>query len=250
MRRFFIFAILVTVLLAVFRLSRMVTNWHYVVPAAPGELLYVETFDNASDEWESAQGSLSSQVIDGAIRLGVDNEGAGIFSTANPYFRNFDVEVETRLVDGPLNNTYGVVFRQLDLQNYYAFFISSSGYYYVGRISDGSTKALHNWHRSETIHTEIGAVNMLRVVGYEDRFQFFINGEQVELCIPNQPDAESTPLATGECRDGTWRTTLVDNSIRYGRLGVGVQVGIREETGVVVDFDNVIVYGSEPIELP
>lgn len=248
MRSVFIFLILVTILAAIFKLSQVATRWHYVVPSEPGKLLYIETFDDPTDEWELAEGRLTSEIVDGTLHLGVDIEGQGVYSTANPYFRNFDLQVDTQAVDGPDNNTYGVVFRQLDTRNYYVFFISSNGFYYVGRVKDNTTKVLHNWHYSELIRPGMGVSNALRVVGHEDRFRFYINGEAVELCIPDNPDGESTPLATGECRDGTWQTTLVDDGIPYGRLGTGAQVGVFEPTGVVVEFDNVIVYGSEPIE--
>jgi hypothetical protein len=231
-----------------FQLSRLAERWHYVVPASPGELVYIATFDDAGDDWEQSAGRLSSQIADGVLRLSVDNIGDGIYSAASPYFRDFDVQVAVRAMEDTLDSGYGVIFRQLDRRSYYVFLISSDGFYQVARVVDNQSRDLSAWHRSPLIHQGIGMTNTVRVVGYEDRFRFYINDEPVELCIPDDPAALSTPLATGECLGGSWRTTLVDDSIPYGRLGVAAQIDpIAGQAGLVVEFDRVIVYGPQPI---
>ncbi|GAB4525198.1 MAG: hypothetical protein OHK0046_40750 [Anaerolineae bacterium] len=247
MRRILIFVTLILILVAVYRLSLLASGWHYVVPAPPGELLYLSTFDPDTTDWEQDEGFLFSRVADGLMLVGVDEIGEGIYSAASPYFRNFDFSVEVNALEGPLDNGFGVVFRQRDRQNYYTFFISSDGFYRVERVTPGATKVLSEWHTTPLVNQGLEARNTLRVIGYEDRFQFFINGEQVELCIPDSVDGVSTPLATGECLSGTWQTTLVDDSIRFGRLGVAAAVSLAQEPGVRVGFDNVIVLGPEPI---
>lgn len=258
MRRFFIFLILLITLAAVFRLSRIADDWHYIISAEPGELIYATSFDGDMSDWTQEEGTrLSTGVVDGAMQIAVTTPGSGIFSVIDPYMRNFDLSVAAKAVDGPEDNGYGVVFRQRQVttysllglfqkqsrNDYYIFLISSDGYYQVKRIYDGSEKIVSNWNRSDAINQGVGAENLIRIVAYEDQFRFFINGEQVQLCIPDDPAGESTPLSSGECRGGSWQDTLTDALIPDGRLGVTVQVGLTQPTGVVVEFDDFVVYG-------
>lgn len=250
MRRLIIFPTLVLILLAVFQLNRMSGGWHYVIPAEPGELLYVAAFAGTSGDWEQDRGQLSSQVEGGVMRLGVESAGEGIYSAASPYFDDFDITVDTRVIDGVFdgqnNNAYGVIFRQLDRQNYYVFLVSSDGSYRLKRVLGNSSTFLSDWVFTDAINTEIGTTNTIRVVGHGDNFQFFINDELMALCIPDEAGAQSTMFG-GECIEGTMQVTLTDDSISYGRLGVAVEMDRGQTVDVFVEFDNVLVYGPQPI---
>lgn len=249
MRRLLILLTLILMLAATFQLSRLAQDWHYVVPAEPGELLYATGFDGGADDWEQTiRRDKSQEVLNGRMRLTVETAQNGVFSAAGPYFSDFDVTVDATTLDGPLDNGFGVIFRQLNDGTYYIFLISADGFYRVKRLDNNVSKVLHNWHTSSLINTGVGATNQLRVIGIGDRFRFFINGEPVELCIPDNPDDTSTPLADGTCQDGQWRETLVDDTIPYGHIGVTVEVDRGQPPGVVVGFDRFIVRGPEPFE--
>ncbi len=248
MRRYVIFLILLLILAATFQLSRMARGWHYIVPASPGALLYATAFDEGTADWEQDEGRVYSAITDGVMQLGVGIAGDGIYTAAAPYFGDFDLRVEAVALEGPEANGYGVIFRQRDRANYYTFFISSDGFYRVRRVADNTGKDLSAWNQSDVIVPGLGVVNHLRVVGVGGRFQFYINDTLIALCIPDDPDAQSTPLATGECLGGTWQTTLTDDVIAFGRIGVAAEVDVNAEPGVVVAFDNVLVYGPQPFE--
>lgn len=182
------------------------------------------------------------------MHLRVEEDGTQIYSASAHYYDNFDLTLIAQAVDGDLDNGFGIVFRQKNRRNFYTFLISSDGYYRLIRRVDGVPKVLSNWHPSEAINQDIGAVNEIRVIGYADRFQFYINGQQLELCVPDSPDGESTPNNfTGECVGGQWVDTLMDDSIDFGRIGVTLAVE-GQPTGPEIAFDNVVIYGPEPIE--
>lgn len=252
MRRLIILLTLIIALVAMFRLNRLSREWHYIVPAAPGDLIYVTTFDdNASGDWtEYPANQMSSQVTDGVMRITVNDPGRGLYSEASPYFRNFDVQVHARVkggvFDGTNNNGYGILFRQYDRANYYIFLVSSDGSYRVKRVSENREQFLSDWIFTDAIHTELGMMNVLRVVGDQDRFQFYINGTLMQLCIPNNIDTIST-MFNGVCLDGSLQDTLVDDSVPFGRIGVAVELDRDQTTSVVVDFDNILIYGPHPI---
>ncbi len=249
MRRILILLSLVLILAATFQLSRLARDWHYVVPATPGALLYVTGFDDDAADWEQTQRQDKSQeIVDGRMVLTVDVTQDGVFSAAGPFFDDFDMTVDTQALAGPEDNGYGVIFRQLNGNTYYIFLISSDGFYRVKRLERGRSSVIHNWHGSPLINTGVGAINRLRVTGIDDRFRFFINGEPVELCIPDDPNAESTPLADGRCDQGQWVDTLVDDTIPYGHLGVTIEVDQGQTPGVVVAFEQFVVRGPEPFE--
>lgn len=236
-------------LLALFQLSRLMDDWHYVLPAPEGELLYVATFDDV-EGWDQDQSlNLTSEVVDGVMRISVNLAQSGVYTAPVAYFRNFDITVETRVQVGEFTadsaDGYGIIFRQIDRENYYVFYINNDGVYRVGRLLNNELVFLSDWVHTDAINPEIGNVNRLRVIGFEDRFQFYINDELLDLCIPNDAGAVST-MFNGECLQGTMKTVLEDASINYGRVGVAVEVRTLD-SGLVVDFDNVVVYGAGPI---
>ena len=247
MRRFFIFATLILIFIALFQLNRISEDWHYIVPSEPGELLYASAFDDVNETWEQSEGRNAAFISDGAIRLTVQEPDTQVYSSLAYYYDDFDLSVDAQAVDGDLDNGFGVIFRQKDRENFYSFLISSDGFYRVMRRVDGEPRTLSNWHPSPYIVQNIGALNRLRVVGQGDQFQFFINDQRVDLCIPDNPDGVSTPNNfTGECTGGQWLDTLTDESIEYGRVGVTVVVD-GQPIGPEVLFDNVVVLGASPL---
>ena len=251
MRRFFIVVLLIVTLVAVFQLSRSAEDWHYVTPVEPGELAYAASFDGPSADWEQTEGRLSAEVSDSALTLSVETT-PGLYSASSPYFEDFDVRVTARMFggvfDGNNENQYGIIFRQRDRDNYYTFGISNDGQYIIERVLDGRTTTMSYWIETPAIRRDRGAVNALRVVGVGDTFQFYVNDELLQLCIPDSPDGISTFDLEGNCM-GTMRSTLTDKSISFGRLGVVAALDPNEIEPVVVEFDNVLVYGPHPIEI-
>lgn len=252
MRRWIFLLVLVILLAISIVVSRLVSDWHYVLPAEAGKVVYLATFDGFNEDWNQAQGRLRTQILDtGVLRLDVGDTNSIPFSEAKQHFGDFDLRVQSTPIDGPLNNGYGVIFRLQTKNNnapgdndFYLFMISSDGYYQVSRSINGQQKVLSLWIPSDAVQQGIGVTNALRVVAKGDRFQFYINNQLVSLCIPDDPEAESTyNQFTGECVGGQMLDTLTDSSIPSGQIGVVAQT--FDESGVVVDFDNLVVYGPE-----
>jgi hypothetical protein len=251
LRRLGFFLILIAALVITFALSRLTSSWHYVLPVEPGQVAYVATFDHLIEDWNQYGGRLEAQVADGVLRLNVGDIGSGPFSTTRQHFADFDMRVQATAREGPEDNGFGVIFRLQDGDNstpaddrYYLFIISSDGYYEVKRVIGREEKLLSAWIESPLINLHIGATNWLRVIARGDRFQFFINDQPVQVCVPNNPEGESTYFM-GECVDGAMQDTLMDSTIPNGQLGV-VALSLAEP-GVVVEFDNVLVYGPETV---
>jgi hypothetical protein len=242
LRRFFVLILLpVLVLVAVIALGRAASGWHYVESAPPGDVMLVAAFDGLPEDWEGYDdGQLAASVDGGVLRLTVNAFQSLPYSLARPYFADFDLRVTARSVEGPLNNGFGVMFRMLDNDNFFMFQTSSDGYYRLVRSVDGVQKELSVWILSPIVNQGLDAVNDLRVIAQGNRFRFEVNGQSALLCIPDDPNAQSTYNdLSGECIGGQMLDTLIDDHLPAGRIGVVAQS--FDEAGVVVEFDNVVV---------
>lgn len=243
MRNLAILLLLVAILAGLTAISNVSATWHFVVPAEAGKLLYAASFDSFLDEWELYEGRLSAQVEDGELHIGVNVTDSAPFSVASLYFGDFDLRAQAAAVNGPVNNGYGVIFRVQNPHTYYFFLISSDGYYRVQRAVDDEIKILSDWIPSPLVKQGLNAENNLRVVARGDQFQFYINGEPVEVCIPDNPEGISTYM--DGCVGGQMQATLIDDSIGAGQLGFVAMT--LDEPGVEVGYDNMVVYGPEAI---
>lgn len=242
LRRLGFLLVLVIVLVALFFVGQAIESWRYVQPAPAGELVYVATFDDFTDEWRLYDGRLSAEIVDNALRISVGDVQSGPYSEAQPTFADFDLRVDATPIEGPLNNAYGVIFRLYDRSTYYLFLVSSDGFYRISRRVNGVERILSNWIWLPLVREGLNITNHLRVVARANHFQFYINDQLAQVCIPNDPGGEST-YVLGQCIEGTMQDVLVDNSIMMGQIGVIAQT--LTEPDVVVDFDNLLVFGPE-----
>lgn len=252
MKRFATLVVLTAILVGLILVNRVLAGRHPVVSGEAGDLLYVATFDDNAPDWgQYDDGQLAAEAEDGVLRLSVNAESAGAFSTADAHFGDFDLHVTATAVDGPLDNGFGVIFRlqtkdnqRLSDDSYYLFLISSDGYYRVTRTVDGTEHIISDWIPSGLIQEGFEAENTLRVVGQGGSFQFFVNNQPVQLCIPNDPDGIST-YALQTCIDGSMMDMLQDDAISAGQIGVVARATETGGAGVVVDFDNMLIFAPQ-----
>jgi hypothetical protein len=252
--------------------------------APPGEVLYAAGFDGFVEEWQQYEGRLSAQIVDGVLRLSVDDAPAAIYSLATPHFRDFDLHVQATTASGPIDNALGVIFRfekrsgacdmpllilcdlaQVPLlsvplrllfrpsassaEGYYMFLISADGYYSLWQAAespDGTqARRVSAWIASDLINQGLNASNDLRVLAVGDTFRFYINGTLVPLCLPNDPNAQST-YSGGQCIGGRMVEAWVNADFAVGQIGLVAQSTLSGGSGVVVEFDNLRIFSPAP----
>ncbi|MCS6836448.1 MAG: hypothetical protein NZ750_10575 [Anaerolineae bacterium] len=242
-----------------------------------GPVLYAAGFDGFEDEWQTYEGRLAARIEDGALRIEVGQVDTVAYSVAEPSFGDAQVEVTARAVAGPLDNGFGLVFRlqaprqgcampapllcelarvdafgvllrlifrpqSQQASGYYVFLISSDGYYSVWR-ADGLGQAprrMSTWIDSPLIRQGLGESNRLRVVMDGERFRFAINGQDVPLCLPDDPQGQST-YSGGQCIGGTLQPELRDARWPVGQVGLAAYSTVSGGPGVVVVFDDLLV---------
>lgn len=191
------------------------------VKYAPGTVAYAEEFDTDDGGWDVYDDQDTwAAYVDGGYHLGV--RVPEYVTWANPTwdesFANIEIEVDTRQVEGPIDNNLGVLVRyQADDESYYWFQISNDGFYSVTMLRGGDWETLLEWTTSDAIETGLGVVNRIKVVCYGDEFDFYVND--------------------------TYLASIVDDTFATGNIGLAA--GTFDEPGVVIEFDNLTVRALE-----
>lgn len=243
MRRFgplVIAAALTLLAFGAYRLADVLRAAPPVIDGPSGAVLYASDFETAPDEWDTYDGRLSARVESGFLKIDVGDVQSAPFVPTRWHFRDFDAQViaaATTGDDGAAVSVYGLMFRMRDADNYYSFLIDTDGYYRVARAIDGVEREISTWIPSDAVNTGSGAINVLGVRGVGDQFTFTVNGQPVELCLPDDPEGNST-YSGGRCF-GTMTPSLTDSTHATGQLGL---IAVAEnEPDVSVVFDNLVV---------
>lgn len=247
-----------------------------LLTGTPGDLLFAAAFDGFLDDWTLYEGRQRAAIVDGELELAVAAAQTAAWSTAQHNFSDFDMQATARAIAGPIDNAFGILFRLNDARadtcdlpaivlcglealvplagaalrqtlgeppadRYFAFLISSDGYYSLWQVEAGSAHLRSAWIASPHIRQGLEAENVIRVIGAGSAFRFSINGAPALLCLPDAADGVSTYYA-GDCVDGTMSDAFVDDSLASGALGLIAQSTASGGGGVVARFDNVLVY--------
>ncbi len=186
--------------------------------ASPAALIYADDFSDIDSGWDVAfENDTEAEYAIGEYRLAVyrtDYVAWGNPSMA-PLFGDIRVEVDARHVEGPLDNNYGLLVRyQDDTDDFLWFQISSDGYFSVDLREGGEWVTLVPWEQSDAIRQGEGITNHLAVEAIGNQFGFYVNDAFLV-------DLVADPFLVGN---------------------IGLAVGAFDEPGVVIHFDNVMVY--------
>jgi hypothetical protein len=143
-----------------------------------GETLFQDDFEDPNSGWlVSSDDEVERGYQNGKYDIVVKVKNSTFWSTVRHSFRDFSLEVDATEVGGPDENSYGVIFRYQDDDNFYIFEISGDGYYAVTKVVDGEWIELVGWRETTAIKTG-RRTNVLRVVCIGPEMEFYINGEK------------------------------------------------------------------------
>jgi hypothetical protein len=101
------------------------------------------------------------------------------------FFQDFDVSIQTAIIDGPKDNLYGVIFRYQDADNFYYFGLSGTGNYLLVKRKLGKWVNLLPSTRADFVN---GDKNQIRLKVSGKRIQAFVNGvEAVNFMEQDSP---------------------------------------------------------------
>lgn len=181
-----------------------------------GTVLFSDTFSSPDSGWNTLNqnGSYVIYQADG-LRFLIDKPNLDFYSMPGYDFTDVRIEAEAIKIDGPDNNSYGIICRMQNEKNYYAFVISSDGYAGIIRVQEGIYELINSDSMEFAASINQGkSINYLEATCQGNELSFDINGVNQFL--------------------------IKDN--RFSSGDVGLIAGSFEEPGVDIFFDNLTVF--------
>jgi hypothetical protein len=190
-------------------------------PAGEPGVLFQDDFSQTTSGWDVHRDStITTDYEDGRYVLALADPGQNIWALAKLDLTDLALSVETAYVEGPANNEYGVLCRYSrsgDRHSFYFFFISSDGFYALGKVVKNERTILNpvtrDFQPSDAIRQGRSDVNQLTATCQGDHMALAVNG-----------------VAVGAFEDG---------ELTHG--DIGLIIGAYDEGGVKIAFDNLVV---------
>jgi len=177
--------------------------------------LFSDDFSDPDSGWDRAQEETGVTDYDnGTYRIFVDESQHDYWANPGLSFTDVQVEVDATKNGGPDDNDFGLICRYQDTENFYAFLISSDGFYAILKYSGGSSETLgsDSWPPSEAIN-QGAATNHLRADCIGDSLALYANDQQLHA--------------------------VTDSAFSSG--DVGLIAGTFDEPGADIAFDDFVV---------
>jgi hypothetical protein len=187
-------------------------------PGIPeSQILFSDDFSAKNGGWSLTSTDSGSSVAftHQGLEFIINEKDQDFWSTLAGEYSNIGVGVDAGKLGGPDDNTFGVICRYQDAENFYAFLISSDGYYGIIKIKDGKYSLLSGKNMDYDAGIVRGkGTNRILGICSQDELGLFVNGKL--LTIVQDPD-------------------LIE-----GR--VGMIAGTNAVPGTDILFDNLILY--------
>jgi len=183
-------------------------------PQPAGTVLFSDAFESDSGAWKTTLQDDGSMIglQAGGLRFVLNTPQQDFFSVLKDDYADLTIDVDMLKMNGPDDNLMGVVCRLQDLENYYAFLITSDAYYGIARVVDGQYILLNNTYMENNI----------------DIIQQGIDSNHVRVgCVQNALWLEV---------NGVMLAAAYDDTFTDGRAGL--MAGSASVAGVDVLFDN------------
>jgi hypothetical protein len=147
----------------------------------PGSVLFQDDFSDATSGWKQVRLAEGEAVYQsGAFRITVTAPNTYLWSTPGLSFTDTRIEVVALKAGGTENNVFGVICRYQEDMQFYAFLISSDGYYGIAKYQAGQLRMLGTQGMPPADAIQQGnAANHLRADCTANVLAFYVNGVQV-----------------------------------------------------------------------
>lgn len=213
-RRIFFFSIILTLLLTGCSISPSLTNTG--LPARGSLPFFMDDFSDHANGWDLLLEQEAIVQYDGdSLRMQFLQPDMEFITTPGIRLSDGTVDVDAERVGGPTNNMFGLVCRYSPGSGYYAFLVSSDGYYAI----------LKNINGSRTFISSDSFELTDAIVAGENRnhIQAVCEGPALALII-----------------NGVLVKQITDTDLTTGQAGI--IAGSLQEPGTDMRFDNFIVF--------
>jgi hypothetical protein len=160
---------------------------------------FMDDFTDHQNGWKLTIQEEGIVQYDGdAIRMLIKNPGTEFWSTPSIVIKNSSINVDAEKISGPDNNLFGLICRYQDADNFYAFLVSSDGYYAILKNIGGERKILSSDSFEPSSFIQKGASNNhIRADCVDKTLTLFVNWEKVD-------EVADIDLSSGDVGDNCW----------------------------------------------
>jgi hypothetical protein len=185
-------------------------------------ILLQDDFSQPTSGWDAYSDSEKTANYDnGQYLIAVEQTGVDVWGLPGLDLTDLRLEVDTQYAAGPVDNEFGVMCRYTrdgDKHSFYFFFISSDGYYAMGKVIKNQRTVLNpasgDYRPSDAIQQDQSAINHLSATCAGKKMSFAVN---------------DTPVGEFE-----------DADLTHGDIGL-IAGTLLNEGGVKIHFDNLVV---------
>ncbi len=143
-------------------------------------LAYEDDFSDSFGGWDDAFDTYTTkQYGNNRYQIEVTASNLVAWGLANRDVADFEIEVETRREDGADINSYGILFRFQDRENFYRFDVSGDGYFLLSKFIKGEWETIIDWKEAPSLNNELGANNILKVSAIGPKITVWANGQSL-----------------------------------------------------------------------
>ncbi|MFQ5921817.1 MAG: hypothetical protein ACE5M4_03155 [Anaerolineales bacterium] len=177
----------------------------------PGSGIFFDDFSDECSGWEINESAASAYGYRNEA-LYFDLKDSGQIALSNPGFSLSDVVIDVRTMQAASagDNSWGVVCRYLDVDNYYGFEISDDQYFTIYAFLEGEFVPLQEWSQLASIATGDGAQNRLSASCVGDTLSLYLHGQEIASVTDGRLTAGDIGL-TASTYDGAGARVLFDN---------------------------------------
>ena len=155
----------------------------------------LEQFDNNLNEWgEWDTPESAASIKDGSYTIEHKRaEGSWAFwqSFQADLRQDFTIESQITQTEGADNIGFGLLWGFTNWNNYNTFLITSNGYFYLGKMTDGVASVLQAYTANDQIKG-MGTPNILKVQQNGNEAHFYINGKDVFQTAKNNLETKGS----------------------------------------------------------
>ncbi len=127
-------------------------------------------------------------------------------------YRDIQMSLTVRHVQGSMNNWMGVICRQQDESNYYLLAISADGYYLIQRVVNDAALPLMGPGASAAIHSG-KTTNRLEATCQDDQLTLSVNGELIATARDDTLDEAGQVAIFADAVSGGGTTTVAFDNV-------------------------------------
>lgn len=193
-------------------------------PEASANILFQDQFAAGQTGAWIVEGDAMGRtsILDERLLIEINEPRTMQFATLeDPLFTDFDLSVDTRILEGDIRGTLGILFRVQDPNQFYRFEITGDGLSIVERRNaDGTwTRLVEDWTATPAINQGINTPNQLRVIAVGPTLSLYVNGILLHRIQDGQYKAGAIALDAGTFGEGGLR--VVFDNVLVQRVGGG-----------------------------